>query len=124
MSQIREYEVTILISPDMEDQEVTQFIEKMTGTLTHGEGEAAKPVYHAWGKRQLAYEIKRHKDAYYLHFEANLDGTLIRSIERDMNYDENILRYLFVRKEEQKEKEKEKEVVVVEEAKEEQEDES
>ena len=99
MSQIREYEVTILINPNIEDQEVTQYIENFTGLLTHGEGDAAKPVYHAWGKRQLAYEIKRHKDAHYLHFEASLDGTKIRDIERDMNYDENILRYLFVKKE-------------------------
>lgn len=101
MSQIREYEVTILIVPSIDDQEVTQYVEKFTGILTHGEGEGAKPVYHAWGKRQLAYEIKRNKDAHYLYFEANLDGTKIRDIERDMNYDENILRYLFVRKEAQ-----------------------
>lgn len=102
MSQIREYEVTILVNPNMDDQAVTQYVENFTGLLTHGEGEAAKPVYHAWGKRQLAYEIKRNKDAHYLHFEANLDGTKIRDMERDMNYDENILRYLFVKKEAQK----------------------
>ena len=102
MSQTREYEVTILVNPNIDDQAVTQYVENFTAILTHGEGEAAKPVYHAWGKRQLAYEIKRNKDAHYLHFEANLDGTKIRDIERDMNYDENILRYLFVRKEAQK----------------------
>ena len=101
MSQIREYEVTFLINPNVDDQEVAQYVEKLSGVLTHGEGDAAKPVYHAWGKRQLAYEIKRNKDAHYLHFEANLDGTKIRDIERDLNYDENILRYLFVRSEQQ-----------------------
>lgn len=99
MSQIKEYEVTILVSPNSDDQQVASYVEDFTERLTHGEGEDAKPVYHAWGKRQLAYEIKRSKDAYYLHFEAKLDGTKIRDIERDLNYDENILRYLFVKKE-------------------------
>ena len=98
MSQIKDYEVTILISPT-DDQGVATYVEDLTGRLTHGEGEEAKPVYHAWGKRQLAYEIRRNKEAHYLHFEAKLDGTKIRDIEREMNYDENILRYLFVKKE-------------------------
>ena len=99
MTQIREYEVTVLIDPTTEPEAVAKYVEDFTTQFTHGEGEEAKPVYHAWGKRQLAYEIKRHKDAHYLHFEAKLDGTKIRGIEREMQFDESILRYLFVKKE-------------------------
>lgn len=99
MSQIREYEVTVLIEPNQDTDAVAKYVEDLTATLTHGEGEDAKPVYHAWGKRQLAYEIKRNKDAHYLHFEAKLDGKQIRGIEREMQFDENILRYMFVKKE-------------------------
>ena len=100
MTQIREYEVTVLVEPKQDADAVAKHVEDLTSKLTHGEGEDAKPVYHAWGKRQLAYEIKRNKEAYYLHFEAKLDGTKIREIEREMQYDETILRYLFVKKEE------------------------
>ena len=99
MSDLRVYEVTFVVQPDLEDEARKEFIEKMKTTLTHGEGEDAAPVFEDWGKRQMAYNIKRFTEAYYLYFEAKLDPTRVRPIEQTLNYDENVLRYLFVRKE-------------------------
>ena len=101
MSHTREYEVTVLIQSKMDEESRTQFINNFAEILTHGEGESAKPIIHHWGNKELAYEIRKNTDAYYVFYEAQLDGTRIRDIERDLNYNENILRYLFVRKEEQ-----------------------
>ena len=100
MSRIREYEVTILLHPNVDEESREKFVKSFTEILTHGEGEDAAPVVHHWGKKELAYEIQKQNDAYYLFFEAKLDGTKIRDIERDLNYDESIIRFLFVRKEE------------------------
>ncbi len=99
MSQLRTYEVTVIVQPDLDDDARKQYLEKFTQTLTHGEGEEAAPTFENWGKRQLAFPIRKYTDAYYLYFEANLDPGKVRPIEQSMNYDENILRYLFVRKE-------------------------
>lgn len=100
MTTLRDYEVTVIVNAELEDENRKEIIEKMSGTLTHGEGDEAKPVFHDWGRRQMAYPIKKMTDGHYLFFEAQLDGRQISEIERNMNYDENILRYLFVRKEE------------------------
>lgn len=102
MSQkLRDYEVVVLFQPDWDEENRNQFIESFSGILTHGEGEEAKPVVNHWGRRDLAYAIKKYTEGYYILIEASLDGTKIREIERDLNYNENILRYLFVRKEEE-----------------------
>lgn len=99
MTKLRDYEVTFIVNAELEDDDRKQLIEKMIETLTHGEGDDAKPVFHDWGRRQMAYPIKKTSDGYYLFFNAKLDGRQISGIERNLNYDENVLRYLFVRKE-------------------------
>lgn len=99
MSTLRDYEVTFIIQSELEDEQRKELLEKLTKTLTHGEGEEAAPSVDHWGRRQLAYPINRHTDGYYVYFEAQLEPTRLRSIEQSLNYDDNILRYLFVRKE-------------------------
>ena len=100
MTKLRDYEVTVVISAQWDDDNRKKFVTEFTETLTQGEGEAAKPVMQDWGERLLAYPIKKQTDAYYVYFDAKLDPTSVRGIEQNMNYNENLLRYLFVRKEE------------------------
>jgi len=97
---LRDYEVTIVMSAQWDDDSRKKFVTEFTETLTQGEGEAAKPVMQDWGKRLLAYPIRKQTDAIYIYFDAQLDPEGIRPIEQNLNYNENILRYLFVRKEE------------------------
>ena len=47
----------------------------------------------------MAYAIRNHKDGYYVHYEVSLDPQRIPDIERNMQYTEDLLRYLVVRKE-------------------------
>jgi small subunit ribosomal protein S6 len=51
-----------------------------------------------WGVRQLAYPIKKFTEGYYVLYEAKIDPTRIKDIERSMQYNEDVLRYLVVRK--------------------------
>lgn len=99
MTKLRDYEVTVIVNAELDDEPRSELIEKIANMITHGEGEEAKPVGSHWGRRQMAYPIRKQADGFYLFFDAQLDGTKISEIERIMNYDENILRYLFVRKE-------------------------
>jgi small subunit ribosomal protein S6 len=48
--------------------------------------------------RQLAYPIKKFQEGYYVLYEAKIDPTRIREIERSMEYNEDVLRYLVIRK--------------------------
>jgi len=98
---VREYEVTLILQPNLEETERNQLIERITGWLkdaSDGQDESLKAAH--WGQRQLAYDINRHKDGYYLYYEAKLDPAKIKDIEQNARFNEDVIRYLFVRKDE------------------------
>jgi small subunit ribosomal protein S6 len=97
---VREYEVTIIVQPTLEESARNEVIERVTAWLTHGEGDEAKPVVNHWGMRQLAYPINKHKQGYYVFYEAKLDPARVTDVERNMRYVESLLRFLVVRKDE------------------------
>jgi len=96
---VREYEVTIILQPNLEDAARDELIERVSGWLTHSEDESGKPEINHWGQRQLAYPIRNHNQGYYVLYNAQLDPEKINDLERDMKYVEPLLRYLVVRKE-------------------------
>ena len=95
---MREYEVTIILQPQLEETERTQLIERVSDLLAPGAEEDEKPELDVWGLRHLAYPIRKFREGYYVHYNAKIDPQRIREIERSMQYTEDILRYLVVRK--------------------------
>ena len=96
---MREYEVTIIIQPQLEEEARAQLIERISGILAPEAAEEDKPVVDEWGMRRLAYPIEKNNEGYYILYEAELDPTRISEIERSLQYIEDVLRYLVVRKE-------------------------
>jgi small subunit ribosomal protein S6 len=94
---VRDYEVTVVIQPQLEDAERDQLIERLSNLLVPGAKDGALTA-NRWGVRQLAYPIKKFQEGYYVMFEANIDPARVRDIERSMQYNEDVLRYLVVRK--------------------------
>ncbi len=96
---MREYELTIILQPKLDDAAREEIIKRVTGWVTNNDESAEAPVVTHWGQRYLAYPIKNHKEGYYVFYEAKVDPVRISDIERNMQYTEDILRYMFVRKE-------------------------
>lgn len=94
---MREYEVTVILQPQLEEAERNQVIEKLNELLVPGKEEDALKADH-WGLRQLAYPIRKFTEGYYILYEVKLDPSRIRDIERSMEFNEDILRYMVVRK--------------------------
>ncbi len=97
---MREYEVTVIFQTKLDDEARSTLIERVSGWLTHGDTDGDKPVQNVWGQRRLAYPIRKHAEGYYILFDAKLDPERLKDIERNMQYVEDILRYMIVRKEE------------------------
>lgn len=97
---MRDYEVTVVIQPQIEEAERTQVIERLSNLLVPGSKDDGALTVNHWGSRQLAYPIRKFTEGYYVLYEAQIDPTRIREIERSMQYNEDILRYLVVRKDE------------------------
>ena len=96
---MREYELTIILKSSLEDSARDEIIERVTNWITNSDEEAEKPEINHWGKRYMAYPIKKNSEGYYVFYEAKIDPENISGIERNMQYTEDILRYMFVRKE-------------------------
>jgi len=52
-----------------------------------------------WGNKKMAYKINKSDRWYYILFDLEMDGKLIKELSKTINLDKNILRYMFVKKE-------------------------
>ena len=96
---MRDYEVTVIVQPQLEETERNQLIERIGEILVPGRKEEDLTVNH-WGLRRLAYPINKFEEGYYVFYEANIDPSSLTEIERTMRYIEDVLRYLVIRKDE------------------------
>lgn len=96
---MREYEVTVIFQTSLDDEARSTLVERVSGWLTHSETDDDKPVQNVWGQRRLAYPIENHSEGYYILFDAKLDPQRLADIERNMQYTDDVLRYMIVRKE-------------------------
>lgn len=96
---MREYEVTVVLKPDLDDSARSEVLSRVEGWLSGGEGDESKPNADHWGQRTLAYEIEGYTEGYYVFFDAKLEPASVAEIERNILYVDEILRHLVVRKE-------------------------
>ncbi len=92
---MREYELTFIIRPDLDDEAVAAVVERVGQTITSNGGQVLKTS--PWGKRRLAYPIRRYGEGYYFLLNAELTDKAIRETERAIKLSEDIFRHLLVR---------------------------
>jgi small subunit ribosomal protein S6 len=87
----RTYEAVYIFDSALEDQAITDKLAKFHGML-NAEGDVS--VEH-WGRRQLAYAIKRRENGYYAIARFDLaDVKVLPEFERALKLDDGVLRYL------------------------------
>ncbi len=89
---MRRYELMLLLRPDLEDDKLQAAVEKVTRAIVNGGGSLSK--VSPWGKRRLAYDIGRHREARYFLIHFDIEPGQVREIERGMLISEEILRHL------------------------------
>ncbi len=103
---MREYEVTVILKSNISEEDHDKLIERIAAWLVPDEdARASLLTAKHWGNRKLAYPIKKHTEGFYAFYEVQLENDAIPNIERNMQYNESILRYMFIRKEEEAKKE-------------------
>ena len=91
---MKEYELTVLIHPDLET-DLDKALGKVKSLVTDNGGEIIKE--DNWGKKKLAYQIKREDFAIYVYFEVNLPADAPLKISNTLNITDGVLRYLLVK---------------------------
>tara|TARA_B100001964_G_C14211320_1_gene590649 strand:- start:632 stop:1078 length:447 start_codon:yes stop_codon:yes gene_type:complete len=106
------YELTFIISANIPETEHQEIQKKVSDYIKDIKGQISKQSY-SLGRKKFAYPIKNQKNGFYISLEFKLeDKDDLKELDTKLKYNDNILRYLVVKKpffilEEKKEKKKE-----------------
>ncbi len=84
---MNKYEFTFLIKEEKDLKKIEQIITSFKGKILQQKN---------WGKKSLAYPIKKQDSAFFYIWKINLPKTKISEFKKNLNYNEKILRYLLL----------------------------
>ena len=90
------YEMIYIIDTGLEEAARKELIEKVSALIENNGGEIEK-VDETWGKRRLAYAIDYKTEGWYVLVNFQAPAELPRELERNLQINENVLRYLVVK---------------------------
>jgi small subunit ribosomal protein S6 len=92
----RQYEVVYIFESALEEAAINEKLARFHALIQlPGEG-AAGPELNHWGKRTLAYPIRKHETGYYVIAKFETSGDKLPEFERAIKLDESVLRFLVV----------------------------
>jgi small subunit ribosomal protein S6 len=98
VTSMNKYELAVVVSAKIEDDEraatvdkCKALIERFGGTITNVD---------EWGKKRLAYEIQKMREAFYYFIQFDAESTVPAEIESRIRIMDNVIRYLCVRQNE------------------------
>ena len=92
------YEHVFLARQDISSQQVDALVEQYRGVLEANGGKVGK--VENWGLKTLSYRIKKNRKAYYTLVNIDAPAAAVEEMERQMRFNEDILRYITIRVEE------------------------
>ncbi len=95
------YELTYIIDTALEETARKELVEKFAELIRHNGGEIEK-VDETWGKRRLAYAINDMWEGWYVMVTFKSEGAVPKEVERNLEINDKILRYLTIKLEEKK----------------------
>ena len=92
---MNKYESIIIINPNVDEAGLKALEDKFTGLINEN-GKVEEVV--DMGKRKLAYEIKKNKEAFYVQFNFESKPEAIAELERIYRITDDIMKYIIVKK--------------------------
>ena len=93
--QKNQYELTYVISGVVKQNQVDDIVRKITQFVQSNSGEIIE--VDEWGNQRLAYEIEKKRSGYYVNMYFRAPGALIPKLERQLQINDDVLRYLTLR---------------------------
>ncbi len=93
---MREYELIFIVHPELEETAFNDVVERVKSWITGDGGEIAK--VDVWGKRRLAYPIRKLNEGQYVLMETKMKPTFGVELERNLRLLEPILRFSVIAK--------------------------
>ena len=93
---MRQYETGFVLSPALSEEETTQFLQQMAEIVVQKKGRMIKQ--DVWGKRRLAFPIKRFQEGVYVFFTYDGGGDVSVELERRFKQSDAVIRFMTVLK--------------------------
>lgn len=91
---MRHYEIVFMVHPDQSDQ-VPAMIERYRGIIESAQGTVHR--LEDWGRRQLAYPIKKLVKAHYVLMNVETDQDALAELEEAFKFNDAVLRHMTIR---------------------------
>jgi small subunit ribosomal protein S6 len=95
---VKDYEAVFIIDPGCDDSQVGQEVDTIKEIIASGDGKVLET--QLWGRRRLAYEIKKKKEGTYVLIRFKGGPAVLAELTRRLKLNELILRHLIVVSEE------------------------
>ncbi|MDY0040237.1 MAG: 30S ribosomal protein S6 [Desulforhabdus sp.] len=92
---MRKYETFFIVDPDLPDDITANVDEKIKSIITAQGGTVIS--YAPWGKKKLAYPVKKRSRGLYVLTEYSGGPALVAELERNMRLDERVLKFITVK---------------------------
>lgn len=91
---MNQYEIAVLYHPDL-DIDLEKGSSKVEKIFTDNSGKVINA--DNWGKRKLAYKIKKNESAVYVIYTVELPAEAVRKVESVLNITDEVIRFLITR---------------------------
>ena len=92
---MRQYELMIILDPDLEERTISPSLDKFLTVITKDGGTLDND--DLWGKRRLAYEIKKKSEGIYAVVNFSAESATAKELDRQLGLNESILRTKLLR---------------------------
>ena len=90
------YYLTLVVKPDLEENIRKTLLDSMVKKLIGDSGKIEKE--NLWGEKNLAYPLKRQNKGFIAHYEVNAERKNAQTLDKALKLEEDILRYLLIRR--------------------------
>ncbi len=94
---MRHYEIMIILEPETDERTVATSLEKLLQVVPSNGGTVDK--VDIWGKRRLAYDIKKKSEGFYVVVDMTTTPAIARELDRQLGLNESVLRTKLLRPE-------------------------
>lgn len=96
---MNKYEIMFIVKATMEAADVKKTAESFKSLMNDLKGKVTD--YKELGEKTLAYPIKKELNGYYFVMQVEADKKTIHEFDRKIRLDENVLRHLIIRLDEE-----------------------
>ncbi len=91
---MRNYELTCIIHPDLDETAFNEALDKIKSWIGESDGKVEK--VDLWGRRKMAYMIRKQLEGQYVLIHASMLPSAIKELDRKLRFLEPLMRHMFV----------------------------